>query len=615
MSLSIVVTNGGLAALAAAQANGTLPLVITKVGVSPTAITPVPTLTALAGETKQITTISGLTTDSKSAHITVQDQTSDDYTVRSFGLYLANGTLFALYGQPDAIIVKTDASVLNLAIDIQFASITAASLSFGDTNFANPDATTVTKGVVELATSAEAVAGTDTVRAVTPSGLWAAFTALLSSFGVWRASNDGAGSGLDADLLDGLEGADYVKKTDAATTAAAGVSALATAAETQAGTVTNKAVTPSGFLSAFTALVAAFQIWRASNDGAGSGLDADLLDGQHGSYYLAASAYTAADVKAKMLTVDGSGSGLDADLLDGQDGAYYANILARLGYTPVQQGGGAGQGTNKIYIGWSGSRVKMQVDSSDMGNVVFDGNISDVWRASTDGSGSGLDADLLDGQDGAYYANVIARLGYTPLNSGSYTAGDILGKMVSVDGSGSGLDADLLDGQDGSYYANVVARLGYTPANAAGQNFGGSLAVGGSPVWFAGNDGAGSGLDADLLDGKDAAAFALAALTSSVLPAGSNGNGTWFKIGNLIIQCGMKSTISPDNPATITYPIALSNAPFFFIAGTRISSFDGGADSFAQIIGTPGTASMTVANQRANNSATIDVPWMIAAWT
>lgn len=38
---------------------------------------------------------------------------------------------------------------------------------------------------------------------------------------------------------------------------------------------------------------------------------------------LAASSYTAADVLTKLKTVDGTGSGLDADLLDGQSGAYY----------------------------------------------------------------------------------------------------------------------------------------------------------------------------------------------------------------------------------------------------------------------------------------------------
>lgn len=58
-------------------------------------------------------------------------------------------------------------------------------------------------------------------------------------------------------------------------------------------------------------------------DGAGSGVDADLLDGQHGAYYLPAASYTAADVLAKLLTVDGSTSGIDADLLDGFEGSAY----------------------------------------------------------------------------------------------------------------------------------------------------------------------------------------------------------------------------------------------------------------------------------------------------
>ena len=77
-------------------------------------------------------------------------------------------------------------------------------------------------------------------------------------------------------------------------------------------------------------------------DGAASGLDADILDGQQGSYYLDAnnftnmpdyssnfsskldaSSYTASDVLTKIKTVDGAGSGLDADVLDGQSSAYY----------------------------------------------------------------------------------------------------------------------------------------------------------------------------------------------------------------------------------------------------------------------------------------------------
>jgi hypothetical protein len=40
-----------------------------------------------------------------------------------------------------------------------------------------------------------------------------------------------------------------------------------------------------------------------------------------------------------------------------------------LGYTPVQQGGGAYQGTNKIYLGWDGSYPRIQVDSTDIGEL------------------------------------------------------------------------------------------------------------------------------------------------------------------------------------------------------------------------------------------------------
>ncbi|WP_421670253.1 phage tail protein [Rahnella sp. EDr1-12] len=38
-------------------------------------------------------------------------------------------------------------------------------------------------------------------------------------------------------------------------------------------------------------------------------------------------------------------------------------------FAAVQQGGGAGMQSNKVYIGWTGSKVKIQVDSSDMGEV------------------------------------------------------------------------------------------------------------------------------------------------------------------------------------------------------------------------------------------------------
>jgi hypothetical protein len=88
---------------------------------------------------------------------------------------------------------------------------------------------------------------------------------------------------------------------------------------------------------------------------------------------------------------------------------------------------------------------------------------SDVLNKMTtvDGAGSGLDADKLDGQQGSYYQSVATSKAYlantnayiaTKLNSASYTAADVLTKIKTVDGAGSGLDADKLDGQSGAYY-------------------------------------------------------------------------------------------------------------------------------------------------------------------
>ena len=42
-----------------------------------------------------------------------------------------------------------------------------------------------------------------------------------------------------------------------------------------------------------------------------------------------------------------------------------------LGFTPVQQGGGTGQLTNKVYIGWDTVSLKAQVDATDLGRFAM----------------------------------------------------------------------------------------------------------------------------------------------------------------------------------------------------------------------------------------------------
>lgn len=62
-----------------------------------------------------------------------------------------------------------------------------------------------------------------------------------------------------------------------------------------------------------------------------------------------------------------------------------ANYQAALGFTPVRQGGGTGQGSNTVYIGWGGSQIFLQVDSTNFGGT-WPINISGLSATSTKAS-------------------------------------------------------------------------------------------------------------------------------------------------------------------------------------------------------------------------------------
>ncbi|MCC2603022.1 gp53-like domain-containing protein [Sphingopyxis yananensis] len=447
MAVQIIITNAGRAALINAANTGTNPVQITQVGLSATAIVPTPAMTSLTGETKRLSTMSGDVVADDVIHLTVRDESNQSYSVRSFGLYLADGTLFAIYGQAALLVQKSAQSIMLLAVDVKFADIAAADLTFGNADFLLPPATETVQGVIEIATQPEANTGVDDQRALTAKKARAALM-------TWLLALDGAGSGLDADLLDGQHATDFLQAS---------------------------LFTGTQILSRLIAV-----------DGAGSGLDADLLDGQHASDFLQASLFTGAQILSRLIAVDGAGSGLDADLLDGQHASDFlpaslftsAQILSRL--------------------------------------------------LTVDGAGSGLDADLLDGQDGSYYANVIARLGFTPLNATVYTPADVFAKVLGLDGAGSGLDADLLDGYQATAFlqaslftgAQIISRLGYTPLNTTAYTAADVLAKALTV------DGSGSGLDADLLDGRHASDFALL----SGWEYGSNANGYWRKSPDGVIE-------------------------------------------------------------------------------
>ncbi|MET3723446.1 gp53-like domain-containing protein [Sphingomonas trueperi] len=220
----------------------------------------------------------------------------------------------------------------------------------------------------------------------------------------WHSNNDGAGSGLDADLLDGHDGAWY-----ADILGHLGYTPLNRGGDTATGQVifNANAAGNSGIAGGGAGEI------EVRGNGVGAAMMAFHRPGSFATYVgidtdnrLKVGGWSLGNVAYTIWHSgnDGSGSGLDADLLDGHDGAYYADIIGRLGFWPVRQGTGIGQLPNVVQIGWSGSRVKVTIDASDMGNVVFDNHIADVWRVSNDGAGSGLDADLLDGRQASEFA-------------------------------------------------------------------------------------------------------------------------------------------------------------------------------------------------------------------
>ena len=490
MAFTITITNAGRAAIVNAQNTGTAPVTIAQIGLSATAIVPAPTMTALAGELKRTGSIAGDVVADDTIHVTAMDESADVYSLRAFGLYLADGTLFAIYGQAAPILEKVAASIALLSIDVIFADIDAASITFGDASFINPPATTDRQGVVELATVAEAQAGIDALRALTPA---AAKAAILG----WLLAQDGSGSGLDADLLDGQHGTYYANIP-----ARLGYTPANAAGQNFSGTVT-----APGFysISAFPSYV-----WRVASTG------------QERTVMYFDPAYEAVTIA----------------LFD------TAGTFAR-GLAMYQSG----------TLLWSGNTV---------------------WHAGNDGSGSGLDADLLDGQHGSYYANIPARLGYTPANKAGETfAGGIAAPTVAIiDAANVYLGQSggnmVLFGDSNDHLMFIKATNVWLTAvdNVAQWWIGGDGLVnarvgflaGGNAVWHAGNDGAGSGLDADLWRGKTPAQH-----IADYHLSGSNANGQWRKLpdgngGFVIEQWGRYNATVYQGAYDIDLPIAFTDA-------------------------------------------------------
>jgi len=106
-------------------------------------------------------------------------------------------------------------------------------------------------------------------------------------------------------------------------------------------------------------------------------------------------------------------------------------------------GGTAGVVVSKVYVD-TADALKLNASSYSATDV-----FSKVL--SLDGSGSGLDADLLDGHEAAYFVK---------------SAQDYMDAIQTIDGSGSGLDADKLDGHEATYFAPQTSTYNKTEVDS-----------------------------------------------------------------------------------------------------------------------------------------------------
>lgn len=253
---------------------------------------------------------------------------------------------------------------------------------------------------------------------------------------IWHEGNDGSGSGLDADLLDGQNGSYYTSAANLSGTipstvlgnssvyigttavtlnrASANISLTGTSIDGNAGTATKleTARTINGVSFDGSANItiptniANSVTFNNSGTGDASGTTFD------GSVAKTVSYNTIGAVGA----ISQAGSGLDFNTIYPANPTFYRVYWntgdANMVNSPDSNSSGflfSSQGSHNLWNGQffleQGATGDLFIrGSSDAGGVRSWGNWRKVWHNENDGSGSGLDADLLDGQQGSYYA-------------------------------------------------------------------------------------------------------------------------------------------------------------------------------------------------------------------
>ena len=362
---------------------------------------------------------------------------------------------------------------------------------------------------------------------------------------IWHAGNDGTGSGLDADYLDGIQGSQLLRSdnNDSFTGNSLSFPTLhfsinnnnsagsynhyirGNSTHIVFGTAngntyyqnygnTSGSYNLSGVVTHNSSLVGN-KIWGVSNDGSGSGLDADTVDGIQAASFLRSDTndsvgtdvyhdYGPNSTWSSTLRVGGNGYSAN------QNNAF-ASVVTTNGNLHLDAGGNRAiylnhySGTAGISFGGgaSGSVAWMGPDGDLWKGTGGDNTGDKYWHAGNDGPNSGLYSEYnktLVGQGGISNAVGTSNVEYSGQISASVTG------LFNASNNANGILR--LNTHSGNYYHD----LGFSSdGNMYHRNFSNSNAFTTAAwykVWDASNDGSGSGLDADSLDGVQGASYA-----------------------------------------------------------------------------------------------------------
>ena len=183
-----------------------------------------------------------------------------------------------------------------------------------------------------------------------------------------------------------------------------------------------------------------------------------------------------------ILTVDGAGSGLDADKLDGLESASFANAaFANTDYTTISATAGVYGNASHVPVTTltANGRVSLITNTAIAidTTAITSGTIADARLPTKGTAGTYANATHVPVITTDAYGRVTAVTNTAisfPVTSVAGTTGaisnnQILSGLLTVDGVGSGLDADLLDGFSYTAFANA------TFANTRFSSSGGSI--------------------------------------------------------------------------------------------------------------------------------------------